>query len=304
MNTPARTAIGVDVGGTNIRAARIDASGSILEHRIEKVERGREEFARQISAMVGGVKDASCIGVGVGIPGRVEAHHNRILSAGYLDIAGLDLVGLLDGTHGLPATLENDALMALIAEVHWRPQLKDGLILMVTIGTGIGGAIVHDEMPWYGGGLAGQFGHIVVGNADGEPGDVRCNCGRYGCVETYSSGTALRALIKQAGLPEDLRASDLLARAQAGDSIASDILDRWSVPFQRALETLTSAFDPRLIIIGGGLGEQMVQALQRTEQRSAWFEVPVEAAILKDDAGVIGAGLHCFPLSQRMAARA
>ncbi|MBV6657527.1 MAG: ROK family protein, partial [Devosiaceae bacterium] len=291
-----------DVGGTNIRAARITPSGTIVDHRIERVANTREGFASQIAAMVAEVKDASCVGVGVGIPGRVDAHTNRIVSAGYLDIAGLDLVALLDGAHGLPTTVENDALMALIAEVHCRLDAKDGLILMVTIGTGIGGAIIEDQSPWYGGGFAGQFGHLVVADASAERDDPVCNCGRYGCVETLSSGTALRALMAEARLPDSVRAGDLLARAEAGDDVASGILDRWSAPFHRALETLTSAFDPRLIVIGGGLGQEMVQALQRTEQRSLWFDVPFEAARFRDDAGVIGAGLHCFPPDQRLEA--
>ncbi|MEM1431578.1 MAG: ROK family protein [Pseudomonadota bacterium] len=290
MTGAARSAIGVDVGGTNVRAARVDETGHVLRHVAEPVVPDRDGFAAQLLGLIEAMRDEQTLGIGIGLPGRVDAARGAVLSAGYLDIAGLDLPSLVGRAFGLPARIENDASMALIAEAHARPELSGGLILMVTVGTGIGGAILQGRTPWRGGGISGQFGHIVV--ADDGP---LCKCGRRGCVETYSSGPALRRLIVDAGLPEDMQACALIARAEAGDSAAAEVRHRWAAPFQRALETLVSVFDPRLIVIGGGLGQDMARALRSIERQSPWFGWPVEPALLGDDAGVIGAALRGLP---------
>ena len=208
------------------------------------------------------------------------------MSAGYLEIAGLELAEI--GTHqlGLPTCVENDAAMALIAECALRNNGDQGLYAMVTIGTGIGGAVVQDGVPWYGGTFAGQFGHIVV--SDHGP---TCNCGREGCVETFSSGTALGQLIARYGLKSGLRAEALLDRASAGDQTCTDVLLEWATPLRRAIDTLISVLDPAAIILGGGLGAEMTRALSLVPQAEGWFAPRHEAAKLGDTAGVIGAAL-------------
>ncbi len=274
--------LGVDVGGTRIRAARIGPDGRILARIIEPVRPGREGFSRQILRLIATLRDDATAAVGIGIPGRVDGQGQKILSAGYLDIAGLDLCALIRGT-GLPARIENDAAMALIAEAHAREDCGAGLVLMLTIGTGIGGAALLDGRPWHGGGVAGQFGHIVVA-----PDGPVCKCGRRGCVETFSSGSALGRLIAAAGWPAGTRAADLLDR---DDDTAAALLADWAAPMLRALETLVAVTDPKLIVIGGGLGAEMVAALARLPAVDRWFGLPVAPARLGDDAGVIGAGL-------------
>ncbi|WP_163271023.1 ROK family protein [Chelativorans alearense] len=289
MRSGAETTIGVDVGGTRIRVARISQAGKLLERVIEPVRQDREGFADQLLRLVDDLRTDGDTAVGIGIPGRVDGNSGKIRSAGYLDIAGLDLVDLITRRTGLPCRIENDATMALIAEGQARPEGAQGLIFMITVGTGIGGAALKDGTPWYGGGFSGQFGHIVVAS-DGP----RCNCGRTGCVETFSSGTALGRLITETGLPEGIRADDLLARSRTGDRLAAVVLDQWASPLRRAIESLVAVADPRLVLIGGGLGAEMTRALERLPRRSKWFEMPVEAASLGDDAGVIGAGFRAL----------
>ncbi|MEM8663011.1 MAG: ROK family protein [Pseudomonadota bacterium] len=283
------TAIGLDVGGTRIRAARIGFDGAVLYKVIEPVRSDRDGFAVQVLRLIDEVRDDTVVGVGIGIPGRVDAARGTILSAGYLDIAGLELTELVRARTGLQARLENDATMALLAEVHARPNSAQGVVAIVTVGTGIGGAVVVDGAPWYGGGLAGQFGHLVVAH-DGP----RCNCGRRGCVETFSSGTALGRLIAAAGMPHGVRVEDLLRGAERGEDASFEVLRQWAVPFHRALQTLVAAIDPRLIVLGGGLGGAMAEAQRRLAEGSDWFRLPFEAARLGDDAGVIGAGIRGF----------
>ena len=295
MPTPSlpETAIGVDVGGTRIRVARIGAAGDLTARVIEPVRPDRNGFVAQLSRLVGAFRTDGDgdVAVGIGIPGRVLGDRGEIVSAGYLDIAGLDLPALVAAETGLPARIENDATMALVAEANLRRGDTSGLTFMVTVGTGIGGAAIDGGVPWYGGGVSGQFGHIVVAEAG-----PTCNCGRTGCVETFSSGTALGRLITEAGLDAETKAEDLLARAESGDALCSDLLARWATPLQRAIETLVAVADPRLVIVGGGLGGEMVRALERLPKRSRWFDMPIEAARLGDDAGVIGAGLRALAL--------
>lgn len=289
MGARAATAVGVDVGGTRIRVARMGRDGSLAAKVAEPVARDRDGFLAQLVRLVDGVREPDTIGVGIGIPGRVDGVRGGIHSAGYLDIAGADLPALLARETGLAARIENDATMALVAEADARPDGTAGTLVMLTIGTGIGGAVLVDGAPWYGGGFAGQFGHIVV--ADDGP---VCNCGRTGCVETFSSGTALGELMAAAGLPADHKVETLLAHAAAGDASADAILTRWALPLRRAAETLVATMDPRTIVIGGGLGGAMAQALARIERPNRWFALPVEPARLGDDAGVIGAALCGF----------
>lgn len=283
----ADTTIGVDVGGTSIRAARISADGEILAHVKEPVSGQRDAFANQLLRLIAQMQDKTTKAVGVGIPGRVDAPNSQIVSAGYLDIAGLDVPALIAEHTGLPARVENDATMALIAECNARENCSEGLILMITIGTGIGGAAVQDGTPWYGGGFSGQFGHIVV-----SPDGPACNCGSYGCVETFSSGTALGKLTAAAGLSAAVNGAELIARADAGDVLCTTILDTWALPLMRTARTLMAVANPKLIVLGGGLGVEMAQSLERRRIASQWFELPIEAAVLGDAAGVVGAGLR------------
>jgi len=290
MRKPSDTAIGIDVGGTRIRAGRIARDGTLSAHLIEPVEADRQGFTDQVLRLIAAARDKTSAAIGIGIPGRVDPVSGVIRSAGYLDLAEFDLGRRVSGETGLPVRVENDATMALLAEAHARPGGSDGVILMLTVGTGIGGAILVDGAPWHGGGISGQFGHIVV-SAEGET----CNCGRVGCVETFSSGTALGRLIAEAGLAPATEAEDLRRAAEAGDAVSRAVLERWASPFRRALETLVAVVDPGAILVGGGLGRDMTRALGLLPPASGWFGLPVEAARLGDEAGVIGAGLAALP---------
>lgn len=282
MKTKADTAVGLDVGGTHIRAARISADGRMSGRVIERVVSDRAGFTSQALRLIGAIRDDTTRAVGIGIPGRVAGNTGAILSAGYLDIAGLDLSALVRAETRLPCRIENDAAMALIAE----GQGTVDLIAMVTVGTGVGGALLHGGQPFYGGSFAGQLGHIVVAS-DGP----LCNCGRTGCVETFSAGPALGLLIAKEGLPATTDAANLLSAADEGDTRAETILTLWADPMKRALQTLMAIVDPTKVIIGGGLGVDMARAVNRNSPQNTWFNRPIVAARLGDNAGVIGAGL-------------
>ena len=166
MATPPDTAVGIDVGGTRIRAGRIARDGTLSGHVIEPVRTDRPGFTEQVLRLIAETRDATSAAVGIGIPGRVDPVSGVIRSAGYLDLADFDLGRRVADETGLPVRVENDATMALLAEAHARPEGSDGVMLIMTVGTGIGGAVLVDGAPWHGGGISGQFGHVVVSAED------------------------------------------------------------------------------------------------------------------------------------------
>jgi len=161
---------------------------------------------------------------------------------------------------------------------------------MLTIGTGIGGAILEGGRLLRSRGTAGQLGHILVDPA-GEP----CLCGKRGCVETVSSGTSLGRHIARAGLPAGTGAAELLARSAGGDDVARSVLHAWAEPLRHAIDDLVAILDPDLVLLGGGLGEAAFAALSGVEKAACWYDSPLAPARLGDDAGVIGAALAALP---------
>lgn len=284
--TDGATALGIDVGGTNLRIAEVDAAGRILSRHAERVTNGRDAFSNRLAQLVASYRSSNVEAIGIGIPGRVDAAAGLILSAGYLDIGGLPLAAWLGTATGLPVVVENDCSMALIAECAIGAAHGADNVVMFTIGTGIGGAIVQAGRPLHGHATAGQLGHITV-----RPGGERCNCGRHGCVETTSSGTSLGRLIREAGLAADTTVESLFARSEAGDGVASAVLRAWAEPMRDAATSMAAAFDPDLVVFGGGLGGAMVRALGRLPPETSWYSYDIRPAALGDDAGIIGGGL-------------
>jgi len=283
------TALGVDVGGTNLRIAEVDASGRILSRHAEPVTRGREAFSARLIELINARRTPYIRAVGVGIPGRVDTTAGQVLSAGYLALGGLPLAATLSAATDLPVVVENDCAMALVAECAVGVARGHSNVVMFTIGTGIGGAIAVNGSPLHGRATAGQVGHVTVQHG-GEP----CNCGRRGCVETTSSGTALGRLIREAGLPADTDVAQLLAAADAGDEQAGTLLSKWALPMRDAVTSMAAAFDPDLVLFGGGLGWAMARAIDRLPPERSWYTYEIVSAKLSDDAGVIGAGLRAL----------
>lgn len=292
-------AVGIDVGGTNLRAALIGRDGRLCTPIHERVRTDRDEFAQRLRAIVDVLDPTQRRPVGIGLPGRVNPHTNLPVSAGYLDIAGLPIADLLGSGQGRVVCLDNDAVMALRAELALGAARGVGNAALLTIGTGIGGAYALHGRIVHGRAFAGQFGHVAVQASGGE----RCNCGRIGCVETTSSGSALGRLLTQAGLPPETRASHLVEQAASGDALALDIVRRWATPLRAALESISAALDPDMIVLGGGLGRDALAALDHAPPQSDWFAGMVRPAALGDEAGVIGAGLLALDVWQGSARR-
>ena len=288
------TTIGVDVGGTNLRVALVASDGRLDGRHGESITRNADAAVERIRDLCRD-RATSCVkGIGIGLPGRVDARRRETLSGGYIDFAGTRLAERVEDATGLPVAIDNDCNMALVAEMALGAARGCRNVVMFTIGTGIGGALALDGLVVRGAATAGQLGHLSVA----ETGPV-CKCGRRGCVETISSGSALGRHIREAGLPPKTRVEDLRAASAIGDARAAGVLRRWAVPLRAAIDSMVAALAPDVVLLGGGLGKAASEALECAPAISPWYQCRVEAALLGDDAGVIGAGF-----SARDAARA
>ena len=277
-----RQAIGIDIGGTKIRSAVVSDEGTLLRAHDIPTPRSATEVVQALKGEIERLKDEATTGIGIGVPGRVDAAAGRVFSGGFVDLSGRSLRDEVAAQAGLPVHLANDASLALLAEARVGAAQGWRNVAMFTIGTGIGGAIMcHGEL-LAGRATAGQLGHIGV-DQDGAP----CLCGRRGCVETTSSGTALGRLLAAAGLAS-LSVEDLLERR---DAESAAVLLAWIRPLRSAIDSVVATLDPERVVLGGGLGHAAVRALAHCPPASPWFQYEVVPARLGNDAGVIGAAL-------------
>ena len=282
-----RLTIGVDVGGTNVRAARIGPDGlmsGLLKVRTDSMP----SVPDVVEALVRRLLSDDVVAVGVGIPGRLDRDRSKVLSAGFVNVAGIPLGEVLSARIGRPVVLDNDAHMALVGELAVGAAKDVDDVVMFTVGTGIGGAVADARNVLRGRGNAGQLGHLTV-----DPNGPECNCGRRGCSEVYVSGTALSGYIVAAGLPPGTSVETLID-THGQSPAAAAVLTRWVTSWRHAIDTVVAVLDPDLVVLGGGLGVAAAAAIQGAAPASSWFECPVVAAALGDDAGVVGAGLRAF----------
>ncbi|MGR6430033.1 ROK family protein [Rhizobium sp. PAMB 3174] len=288
----ARTSVGLDVGGTRIRVALVDEAGTILRKKVIDGTRDPERAVEFFVELISEIDDGAFEAIGIGIPGRVNAHTGEVLSGGFLNLAGVDLAGILGKRFARPVAVANDCSMALLAEARVGAGRGLSNIVMLTIGTGIGGAAMLDGKIVSGRRSAGQLGHLIV-----REGGVRCVCGQSGCVEMYSSGTSFRRLASEIGFPAGYTCEQALSDAAQSED-ARSLIRNWAGPLRAAISSLSASFDPDILLLGGGLGESAVMALRQLPTETSWYDIPVAPALLGDDAGVIGAALAGLDLVQ------
>jgi glucokinase len=290
----ARNAIGIDIGGTKIRAARVAPDGTVEAVTNAPTDRSPAGCLAQCLSLVRDLRDDGTVAIGAGVPGQVDHAAQKVLSGGFVDLSAIPFAARLADETGLPVTIDNDGNMALQGEA--RAGAARGLanVVLLTIGTGIGGAMLENGRILRGKGTAGQLGHLPV-IPDGRP----CVCGRRGCVETESSGTAFGTHLAEAGLAPSLRAEDLLAR-QATNAAARAVLLRWATPLRAAIESLITTVAPDAVVLGGGAGPAALKALDLVPAPPSWFDAPLRGAALGADAGVVGAALAAMPQGRRL----
>ena len=303
-------AIGVDVGGTKLAAGLVAADGSVLDRVRYDTPSGGEQIVDLIAeiatSFTGAHKLASCA-VGVGAAGLITLDGD-VRFAPNIDWSdfglGTELRKRLDG----PVTVDNDANAAAWGEFRLGAG-RDAThsMVMLTIGTGVGGGLVlGGQLVRGAGGMAGELGHIAV--LEGGP---RCPCGSLGCLEALASGTAIARFAHDAhaggrltgalaDVPLDkLTGKAVTVAAHAGDAQAVEILataGRW---LGVGIASLIAAFDPEVIVVGGGamqaghllLGPAIAAAQDRLLGRGHRDLAPIMQATLADDAGLVGAAL-------------
>ncbi|MDE9366761.1 ROK family glucokinase [Luteipulveratus sp. YIM 133132] len=313
MSTP--RAIGIDIGGTKVAGGLVDEHGTVLL-RARRDTPHRSTAPRVVEDMIVSVVEELLEGseepvaaIGIGAAGFVAADRATVVFAPHLSWRHEPLREALDRRIELPVFVDNDANAACWAEWRFGAGQGESHLVMVTLGTGIGGAVLVDGRIQRGRfGIAGEFGHMQV-----MPGGHRCECGNRGCWEQYASGNALvreaRSLVQaQSPLAADLIAhvgDDVAAitgpmvteAAQQGDPIAAELLAEIGTWLGTGLANLANAFDPGAFVIGGGVsaaGDLLLDPARESFRRHLAGrgyrpEARIKAARLRNEAGLVGA---------------
>lgn len=301
-----RHVIAIDVGGTTMKGALVDAAGGLacVERRPTNREEGGDVVVDRILAFARDLLDRAreqhgetdVRAVGLGVPGLVDEANGMAVSAVNLGWDRIPLARLVRDSTGLPAVLGHDVRLAGLAEGRLGAAAGSMDYLFIALGTGIGAAAVLRGQAYTGShGVGGEFGHMVV-DPEGPP----CACGKRGCVEALSSAGAIER--RYAALcpgARDVSARDVAALVNAGNLKATQVWDEAVAALGRAIANYAILLDPELVVIGGGLasaGATLFEPLGDTVAGAILFEPGprIEPAGLGDDAGCIGAGLNAW----------
>jgi glucokinase len=295
MKTAGAFAIGVDLGGTRLKVARVDRSGALRDFAA-RPSRLEESAQAPLEAIVDEVRarlEGGVVGVGVGCPGVIGADGRLVDRTAHLPHwRDFDLRGELERRLDLPIAVDNDANLAALAEHRFGAARGARVSITVTLGTGIGCGIVIDGRIHRGAwGGAGELGHVPLGS-----GGEACACGVPNCVEPEASGSGLAREAQRAGF-EPADAATVLTRAAAGDGTAQALVERFADRLSATLATAVHILNPEVVVIGGGLigaGDLLLdrvrEGIQRYTLASHRRGLRVVAAALGERAGVAGAG--------------
>ena len=299
--------IGIDVGGTNLRAGLLDEAGTLLAKRRLPLEYdGAEAFAKTLAALArdvaadAGADPAQIRAVGIGIPGAVRG--GEVLYTANVPMKGVPLAELFRRELDRPVLLANDADCAALGEWHCGSGRGCSDFAVITLGTGIGGGFVVNGRLLTGI-SAGEVGHMVV-ERDGVP----CECGRRGCWEAYASATGLARMAREAleRCPESrlgeglLNGETVFAAADAGDEAALAVCRTFVEYLALGVTNLVNLLQPEVLAIGGGLAAApehlLLTPLRRRVEESCYSRhlglLPrILRAELGEDAGITGAAL-------------
>lgn len=288
--------IGVDIGGTKVLATAVSSAGRVLR-TATRTTPGRRVEARLVEdALTEAVQEIAGVrrvgAIGIAAAGFVDAQGERVRFAPHLPWRDEGVRARLAERWSAPVVLDNDANCAARAELTYGAVGDAESAVMVTLGTGIGGALILDGEVLRGyNGMAGEFGHTQV-----VPGGRPCECGGTGCWEQYCSGNALTRFVRAQGV-EDLAGPAITAAAEAGDPVAlaafADVGEWLGV----GVANLVASFDPQIVVIGGGLsaaGDLLLEPARRALRESLVGAEhrtvpPVVRAALGPEAGAIGA---------------
>ena len=311
-----RPAIGIDIGGTKVAGGLVDVDGHITHrarrdtpHRSKSPSVVEDTIVEVVAELmrVGGPETVAAVGIGAA--GFVAADRATVVFAPHLSWRHEPLQEALHKRIALPIFVDNDANAAAWAEWKFGAAQGETHLMMITLGTGIGGGIlIHGQVQRGRFGIAGEFGHMQV-----VPGGHRCECGNRGCWEQYASGNALvreaRSLFsanspiasdlldRVEGVPGNLTGPLITQAARDGDPTACELLAEIGHWLGVGIANLAAAFDPGTFVIGGGMsaaGDLLLASARDTFKRRLTGrgyrpEARIVAAALGNDAGLIGA---------------
>ena len=305
--------LGIDIGGTKLAVGLAAADGMLLAEarQASGAEEGPDPVIGRILELARGVVEEAGIGldaverIGIGCGGPLDPWrgviHNALNMPGWIDIP---IVARIEQELGRPAFLDNDANAAALGEHRFGAGRGVDNLVYLTISTGVGGGVILNGRLYQGeNGNAAELGHISV-DAAGRA----CHCGSVGCIETYCSGTSIAARTREALTADDepsvlrsapaegITAQAVAAAAREGDALAAAIWDESMHLLGAGIVSIIHAFNPRLVILGGGVtrsGDQLFSPVRRVvdERTMPWLREAVEIvpAALGEMTGILGA---------------
>jgi fructokinase len=251
--------LGIDLGGTKIEAAVLDAAGRIVWR--ERVATPRDDYKGTIDAIARlvtrGEANAGPVSVGLGIPGAISPASGTVKNANSTWLNGKPFKQDLELALGRPVRMANDANCLAVSEATDGAAAGAHTVFGVILGTGTGGGVVFGGALNVGANaISGEWGHnpLPWPNADELPGPL-CYCGRTGCIETFLSGPGLAADYARTNQTGATTSEDVVKRAAAGETAALACLERWEDRLARGLAGVINLLDPDVIVVGGGLSQ-------------------------------------------------
>ncbi len=305
--------IGIDIGGMSVKAGLVDENGKIIYKNVKKTEDTAEKVIANMVWQINDILSANNLtikdvkGIGLGSPGVISSATGVVERAHNLGWEKVAVCNELKKIFDTNVKLSNDANVAALAEAKFGAAKGKSDVVMLTLGTGVGGGIVADGKLFEGGESKGaELGHVTI-VCNGEP----CSCGRKGCLEAYASATALIRQTKQAMLKDkeskmwDFVGGDIekvdgrtaFESAKLGDKSADEVCNNFCAYLADGMMSLSNIFRPQAFIIGGGVsaqGEYLVNRIKNYCEKyqygfSAEMTFEILTATLGNDAGIIGA---------------
>lgn len=308
-----RLVIGIDIGGTNLRGAVVDSKGNIQKRYSISSEAniGIDNLIDNLIHLISNLRsDYKIAGIGIGIPGILDSKNGILTQAPNINVANNYPIRKVLSKRikpKVPIFIENDANCAAFGEFKFGAGKGLNSLIMLTLGTGVGGGIILNKEIWNGAyGMGGEIGHIKI-----YPGGIKCNCGHRGCLESYSSQAGIYNMVKKGRKENRINKtlSDLIKsthkdklpelifrQAKNGSKFSVKLWEEFGTALGIGISSITNLLNPEIVVIGGGITgawQFFIPSLKKTVKENTlsgpYKKLKISRSKLKDDAGILGA---------------